>query len=195
MMFCRFQFRSDCMNTWKSFSSIAKLYLIFNMHWHSSVIFCKVMLGTCFILFYIRERMSLSRLAINSWAKARHLNMSMNKSFKLNLSHCWFTFPAKLTKSSSICFLKFKHLYLLWNYLFLSPKILDKIVIVSSNEIFCILRILVSAKFLKQKTFCSSDQEAHRFEKKKMVSNLRLNAGNIFPSRLYLNSEIEFTIS
>ena len=94
-----------------------------------------ILLFNCSISFNIREWMSLSWLAVNPWTKTKHLNMSENKSFKLNLSDCWFTFPAKLTKSSFSCFLKFKHLYLVWNKLFLLPKILDKNFIVCSNEI------------------------------------------------------------
>ena len=105
------------------------------MHWHSAVIFCKDISGSCSILFNICERMSLLWLAVNPWTKPKHLNMSLDKSFKLNLSHCWFTFLAKLTKSSSTCFLKFKHLYLVWNKLFLLPKIMDKNFIVLSYEI------------------------------------------------------------
>ena len=127
--------------------------------------------------------MSLSRLAVNPRTKTKYLNMSMDKSFKLNLSYCWFTFPAKLTKSSSSSFLKFKHLYQVWNKLFLSPKILDKNIIASSNEIssgdfggikFVYFVFSSVPGFWSNKTsFCLSKQVAHHFEKNGLNSSIK----------------------
>ena len=150
------------------------------MHSYSSVIFCKVLSWSSSILFNIHKRMSLSRLADNPWTKTKHLNMPMDKSSKLNIPHCWFTLPTKQTKYLSSYFLKFKHLYLVWNKLFLLTKILDKNFIVSSNEIssgFVLFCFCCKIKFVyfvyssvpsfwsKKVTFCSSDQEEQKMSR------------------------------
>ena len=61
--------------------------------------------------------------------------MSTDRSFNLNSSHRALTLPAYVTISSISSFCVFKHLYLVWKRLSLSPNIEHNILTVSEKEI------------------------------------------------------------
>ena len=128
--------------------------------------------------------------------------MSSLRSLSLNHSHWAFTFLAYATKSSSSLII-FKHLYLVWNKLSRSPNILDRVSIVSSNDIssglfgniwFIYFMFSWAPNFWSTNIiFSSLDHDWHLFAK--IVSYLLKYAGKVIPSSgLLIISDSEFAM-